>query len=340
VGGVGVEAMTGGESGLAGASVPMSVTRKLANLAGTTLPLVGLGVAIVLLWDRTVGVRELTILFVGYVVAGLGITVGYHRLFTHRSFQTSRALRYVFAVCGQFAVEGNVVSWVANHRKHHQFSDRSGDPHSPHADRGEGLLETLKGLWHAHMGWLFDDAAVADRRRYAPDLIDDRGLRVIAALFVPMVFLSLLVPGIVGWAWIGGWYGFLAGVVWGGAIRILLLHHVTWSINSICHCWGRRRFSVSDESRNVWWLSWLSFGESWHHNHHAFPSSAFHGLRVLEIDPGGWLIRGLERCGLAWRVVRIPTERQAAKLLPAVDSFASSGQTRRQPRPAKSHSPR
>jgi stearoyl-CoA desaturase (delta-9 desaturase) len=308
--------MSGDEFGLAGANAAMSVTRKLANLAGTTLPLVGLGVAIVLLWDRMVGVRELTILFVGYALAGLGITVGYHRMFTHRSFQTFRVVRYAFAICGQFAVEGNVVSWVANHRKHHQFSDRSGDPHSPHADRGEGFTESLKGLWHAHTGWLFDADAVADRRRYAPDLIDDQGLRIIAALFVPIVFLSLLVPALVGWMWIGGRYGFLAGLVWGGAIRILLLHHVTWSINSICHFWGRRRFSVSDESRNVWWLSWLSFGESWHHNHHAFPSSAFHGLRRLEIDPGGWLIRGLESCGLAWRVVRIPPERQAGKLLP------------------------
>ena len=209
--------------------------------------------------------------------------------------------------------EGTVVTWVANHRKHHQFSDRPGDPHSPHADYGDGFVEGLRGLWHAHTGWLFDDDAAADRNRYAKDLVDDRGLRLIGWLFVPIVVLSLLVPALVGWAWIGGWYGFLAGLVWGGAIRILLLHHVTWSINSICHFWGRRRFAVRDESRNVWWLSWLSFGESWHNNHHAFPSSAFHGLRTGEIDPGGWLIRALEACGLAWRVVRIPPDRQTAK---------------------------
>jgi stearoyl-CoA desaturase (Delta-9 desaturase) len=291
----------------------MSVARRLGNLAGTVLPLVGLVVAIVLLWDRMVGVRELTILFVGYLLAGLGITVGYHRLFTHRSFQTSRAVRYAFAILGQFAVEGNVVSWVANHRKHHQFADRSGDPHSPHADRGEGFVEGLKGLWHAHTGWLFDADATADPTRYAKDLLEDRGLRVISWLFVPMVGLSLIIPGLVGWAWIGGRYGFLAGLVWGGAVRILLLHHVTWSINSICHYWGRRRFAVRDESRNVWWLAWLSFGESWHNNHHAFPTSAFHGLRRTEIDPGGWLIWALERAGLVWQVVRIPTHRQALK---------------------------
>ena len=136
---------------------------------------------------------------------------------------------------------------------------------------------------------------------------------MIGWLFVPIVALSILLPGVAGWWWIGGRYGFFAGLVWGGAVRILLLHHVTWSINSICHYWGRRRFPVQDESRNVWWLSWLSFGESWHNNHHAFPSAAFHGLRPGEIDPGGWVIRGLERCGLAWRVVRIPPEKQAIR---------------------------
>ena len=288
--------------------------RRLGNLLGAVLPLVGLVVAVVLLWDRMVGPRELTILAVGYLLAGIGITVGYHRLFTHRSFQTFSGVRYAFAILGQLAVQGNVVTWVANHRKHHQFADRSGDPHSPHADRGEGFVEGARGLWHAHTGWLFDPAATADPNRYAKDLLDDRGLRVIAWLFAPMVLLSLGVPALIGWAWIGGRYGFLAGLVWGGAVRIFLLHHVTWSINSICHYWGRRRFVVRDESRNVWWLAWVSFGESWHNNHHAFPSSAFHGLTRAEIDPGGWLIRALERSGLAWQVVRIPQHRQALKL--------------------------
>jgi stearoyl-CoA desaturase (delta-9 desaturase) len=306
---------TASEAGIGhGIGAGMSRARKSANLAGTVLPLVGLVVAIALLWDRMVGPRELAIMFVGYVLAGIGITVGYHRLFTHRSFQTYRWVRYAFAVLGQCAVEGNVVSWVANHRKHHQFSDQNGDPHSPHAGYGEGVVEAIKGLWHAHTGWLFDDDASAERSRYAKDLVEDKGLKVIAGLFVPIVLLSLAIPGLVGWVWIGGRYGFLAGLVWGGAVRILLLHHVTWSINSICHYWGRKRFSSPDESRNVWWLSWLSFGESWHNNHHAFPSSAFHGLRGLEVDPGGWVIWLLERCGLAWRVVRIPPRKQAMKL--------------------------
>jgi stearoyl-CoA desaturase (delta-9 desaturase) len=284
------------------------------NLLGIGLPLVGLIAAVALLWDHGVGFAALAILAVGYVLTGVGITVGYHRLFTHRAFETYPSVRYTFAVLGQMGVEGDVVTWVADHRKHHQFSDRDGDPHSPHAGYGEGALETVKGLWHAHTGWIFVAAGRADRARYAKDLMQDRGLRVIARLFLPTVIVSLLVPALAGWALIGGWYGFVSGLVWGGAVRIFLLHHVTWSINSICHLWGRRRFESPDESRNVWWLSWISFGESWHNNHHAFPSSAFHGLRSFELDPGGWVIWTLEKCGLAWHVVRIPLDRQATKL--------------------------
>ena len=187
-----------------------------------------------------VGLTELGILLVGYLITGVGITVGFHRLFTHRSFQTSRALRYTFAVLGEMAVEGDVLAWVADHRKHHRFSDRTGDPHSPHVGFGDGALEGLKGLWHAHTGWLFSQAGRADRDKYAKDLVADPGLSLIARLFLPIVIASLLLPAVVGWLLLGGWYGFVAGLVWGGAIRIFLLHHVTFSINSICHVWGRR----------------------------------------------------------------------------------------------------
>jgi len=292
----------------------MTRTHKLINLTGIVLPFVGLVVAVVVLWERMVGPTELAILAVGYLLTGAGITVGYHRLFTHRSFETYRGVRYTFAVLGQMAVEGDVLAWVSDHRKHHQFSDQEGDPHSPHAGFGDGVVAALRGLWHAHTGWLFSAAGRADHSRYAKDLLRDRGLRVIAKLFLPLVLFSLAVPAVAGWLLIGGWYGFFAGLFWGGAVRIFLLHHVTFSINSICHFWGRRRFVSRDESRNVWWLSWLSFGESWHNNHHAFPTSAFHGLRRTEIDPGGWLIWLLERVGLAWNVVRIPPEYQARKL--------------------------
>jgi stearoyl-CoA desaturase (delta-9 desaturase) len=288
---------------------------RIANLVGITAPLLGLLLAVVLLWDRMVGPTELAILAVGYVLTGVGITVGFHRLFTHRSFQTYAVVRYTFAVLGQMGVQGDVVTWVADHRKHHQFSDREGDPHSPHAGHGDGVLGAFRGLYHAHLGWLLVSAGRADKARYAKDLVQDRGMQVIAKLFVPLVFASLLIPAVISWLIIGGWYGFLGGLIWGGAVRIFLLHHVTWSINSICHFLGRRRFEAGDESRNVWWLSWISFGESWHNNHHAFPTSAFHGLSRLEIDPGGWLIRALERTGLAWKVTRVTPERQQARAI-------------------------
>jgi stearoyl-CoA desaturase (delta-9 desaturase) len=301
----------------------VSLSHKLVNLLGIAAPLAGLALAVVLLWDRMVGPTELAILAVGYVLTGIGITVGFHRLFTHRSFQTYRVVRWAFAVLGQMGVQSDVITWVADHRKHHQYSDHDGDPHSPHGF-GPGISGALRGLWHAHVGWLFEASGRADRQRYAKDLLADRGMRVIARLCFPIVLLSLLIPALVSWALIGGWYGFLAGLVWGGAVRIFLLHHVTWSINSICHFLGRRRFDSGDESRNVWWLSWISFGESWHNNHHAFPTSAFHGLRRVEIDPGGWLILALERTGLAWKVTRIAPERQQARLQRAVSRPALS----------------
>jgi stearoyl-CoA desaturase (delta-9 desaturase) len=293
----------------------VSGTHKTINLIGIVGPLVGLLVAIGLLWGRMVGPTELAMLAVGYLLTGLGVTVGFHRLFTHRSFQTYPAVRYAFAVLGQLAIEGNVITWVADHRKHHRFSDHEGDPHSPHAGFGDGVWEALRGLWHAHTGWLFSLEGRAEQARYAKDLLQDRGMRIIAKLFLPMMLASLLIPALIGWALIGGWYGFLAGLVWGGAIRIFLLHHITFSINSICHFWGRRRFRCEDESRNVWWLSWISFGESWHNNHHAFPTSASHGLRLRELDPGALAIWAMEKLGLAWQVVRIPPEKQSRKLV-------------------------
>jgi stearoyl-CoA desaturase (delta-9 desaturase) len=301
----------------------VSLSHKIINLLGITAPLGGLVLAVVLLWDRMVGPTELAILAVGYVLTGVGVTGGFHRLFTHRSFHTYRAVRWAFAVLGEMSVESDVITWVADHRKHHQYSDRDGDPHSPHGF-GTGIAAALRGLGHAHVGWLFKAAGRADKQRYAKDLIADRGMRIIARLFLPIVLVSLLIPALVSWALIGGWYGFVAGLVWGGAVRILLLHHVTFSINSICHFVGRRRFESGDESRNVWWLSWISFGESWHNNHHAFPTSAFHGLRHLELDPGGWLILALERTRLAWKVTRVAPERQQARLLSVASGSALS----------------
>jgi stearoyl-CoA desaturase (Delta-9 desaturase) len=297
----------------------MSRTHKIANLAGVVLPFVGLIAAIALLWHRWVGPTELALLAVGYVLTGVGVTVGYHRLFTHRAFQTRRWVRWTFAILGSMAVEGPILAWVADHRKHHQFSDVEGDPHSPHVGGGSGFMAALRNLSHAHVGWLFVAEGRADVKKYAPDLLAERGLRVIHKLFGVWLAISLIVPFVIGYAIAGTWQGAFTALLWGGAIRIFLLHHVTFSINSVCHFWGRRNFTSTDESRNVWLLSLISFGESWHNNHHAFPSSAFHGLRRLEaaMDPGGWVITGLEKLGLAWKVVRIPRERQASKSIVA-----------------------
>jgi stearoyl-CoA desaturase (Delta-9 desaturase) len=297
------------------------VTRahKLANLLGVTLPFVGLIAAIGLLWNTWVGWTDLGLLAVGYLLTGVGVTVGYHRLFTHRAFQTKQWVRWTFAILGSMAVEGPLLAWVADHRKHHQFSDVEGDPHSPHVGGGNGFFAAAKNLFHAHVGWLFVHEGRADIAKYVPDLIAERGMKTINKLFAVWLAVSLVVPALIGFAIAGTWQGALTALLWGGAIRIFLLHHVTFSINSICHFWGRRNFRSSDESRNVWVLSLLSFGESWHNNHHAFPSSAFHGLRRFEaaLDPGGWVITGLEKLGLAWKVVRIPRERQASKSLAA-----------------------
>jgi stearoyl-CoA desaturase (Delta-9 desaturase) len=208
-----------------------------------------------------------------------------------------------------------VIKWVADHRKHHVFTDEEGDPHSPHGS-GPGVWGALTGLWHAHVGWLFNTVGQADRRRYATDLLEDRGMRKIDAWEKPLIVVSLMIPFLIGLAVKQTLTGALITLMWGGLVRVFLLHHATFSINSICHFFGRRRFDTEDRSTNVAWLSLATLGESWHNNHHAFPRSAFHGLRRREIDLGGLFIRTLERLGLAWQVVRISPERQRQKAAP------------------------
>jgi stearoyl-CoA desaturase (delta-9 desaturase) len=294
----------------------LSRTHKIVNLIGVTLPFAALIAAIALLWNRAIGPLELGLMIGLYVITCLGVTLGYHRMFTHRAFESSRTFRTLIAVLGSMAVEGSVITWVADHRKHHAFTDREGDPHSPHL-RGPGLWGALRGLWHAHIGWLFDTVGTADRERFAPDLVKDRALRIVDKLFFLWITLSLGIPFAIGWIVGGGLGAALTALLWGGLVRVFLLHHVTWSINSICHFFGRKRFDVEDESRNVFWLAPLSMGEAWHHNHHAFPTSAFHGLRWWEklADPTGLLIALLEKLGLVWNVVRVSPERQAQKLV-------------------------
>jgi|SRR5579884_829933 len=292
----------------------MTRAHKITNLFAVSLPFAALVTAIVLLWNNGVGPLEIGLMVGLYVTTCLGTTLGYHRMFTHRSFESSRAFRTFIAVLGSMAVEGSVITWVADHRKHHAFTDHEGDPHSPHLS-GPGFWGGVKGLWHAHIGWLFETVGQADRERFAPDMVADRMLRIVDKTFFFWVALSFTIPFALGWA-IGGSLGSaLSALLWGGLVRVFFLHHITWSVNSICHFFGRRRFEVDDESRNVFWLAPLSMGEGWHHNHHAFPTSAFHGLRFWEriSDPTGLVILLLEKLGVIWNVVRISPERQAAK---------------------------
>jgi stearoyl-CoA desaturase (Delta-9 desaturase) len=292
----------------------MTRAHRISNLVAVFLPIAAFLAAIVLLWHRAVGWTDLAIMLVLYVLTGLGVTVGYHRLLTHRAFETSGWMRAVLAAIGSMAVQGPVISWVADHRKHHAFTDEDGDPHSPHTGHGGGLLGGVKGLYHAHVGWMFSGHGRAELERFAPDLVRDHRLRVIDRTFLAWVALGLAIPFALGWGIAGSLEGGLTALLWGGLVRIFLLHHVTWSINSVCHFFGRRRFATEDESRNVFWLALPSFGEAWHHNHHAFPTSAFHGLKRWELDPSAAVIVALEKLGLIWNVVRVPGERQRAKL--------------------------
>jgi stearoyl-CoA desaturase (delta-9 desaturase) len=285
-------------------------TERYVNLAGVVLPFVGVVVAIVLLWNHGVDAIDLGILGVMYLVTAVGVTVGYHRLLTHRAFRTYPWLERTFAVMGSLSVQGSVLDWVADHRKHHAHTDAEGDPHSPHVGHGSGL----RGLLYAHMGWLLETQGQSDWKKYASELYEDPAMRKIGRRFPVLVAVSLLVPTIAGFVLHGFTLsGALQGYIWGGLVRIFLVHHVTWSVNSVCHYFGSRRFDIEDRSTNVSWLAVLSLGESWHHNHHAFPRSAYHGLRWWEIDLSGLLIALMARVGLAWDVVRITPERQRAK---------------------------
>jgi stearoyl-CoA desaturase (delta-9 desaturase) len=290
----------------------MKRAERLANLAGVVVPFVGVLVAIVLLWQSWVDVTDLVVLGVMYFLTAFGVTVGFHRLMTHRAFQTKPWVTRTFARLGQLSVEGSVLDWVADHRKHHAHTDKEGDPHSPHVGHSSGFA----GLWYAHMGWLTDSQGQADWKRYARELYEDPKMRKIGKQFPLYVLASLLIPTVLGFVLHGfTWEGALRGYVWGGLVRIFLVHHVTWSVNSICHFYGTRRFDIEDHSTNNVWLAIPSLGESWHHNHHAFPRSATHGLKRGEIDLSALLIRGMAKVGLAWDVVSIPAERQDAKLL-------------------------
>ena len=286
--------------------------QRVALLVLTIGPFAGFVAALALLWGHGLSVVDLGVLVVFYVLSGLGITVGYHRLLTHRSFRASRPVRATFAVAGSLAIEGSVISWVAAHRRHHAFADVEGDPHSPHLGEEEGVVGMLKGLWHAHVGWLFDEEKTSIER-WAPDLLKDPVMTRIDRLFPALAAVSLVLPAVVGFAFTGTLWGAITAFLWGGLARVFLLHHMTWSVNSICHYFGKRPFETTDLSTNNWPLALLSFGESWHNNHHAFPTSAIHGLDRWQVDPSGFVIRALERMGLASDVKRVTREQQSSK---------------------------
>jgi stearoyl-CoA desaturase (delta-9 desaturase) len=290
----------------------MSRLERNANLVAVFGPFVALAVIAPLAWRSDVlGWTDIAIFAFMYIVSAFGITIGFHRLLTHRAFQTHKALEYAFAIVGSLAVQGRVIDWVADHRKHHAHTDEEGDPHSPHAGQGAGIRGALRGLYHAHVGWLFSEQGRARADKYARDLYEDPGMRRIHRNFHWIVLSTFAIPFLLGFALTQSLHGALTALLWGGLVRVSLLHHVTWSINSVCHFFGRRRFATDDYSTNVFWLAIPSLGEAWHHNHHAFPRSAFHGLRRWEIDVSGLVIRGLRRTGLIWNVVEITPQRQA-----------------------------
>ena len=293
----------------------MTAAEKAANLGAVVVPFGATIAAIALLWNSLVSPADLAIALAMYLVTAVGITVGYHRLLTHRSFQTPKPLEYLFAVLGSMAVQGPVMSWVADHRKHHAHTDKDGDPHSPHVGHAGGARGVLAGLWHAHTGWLISTQGRADWKRYAADLYEDPGMRLISRHFVPLVLVGLAIPALAGYLVSGTLAGAATGLLWGGLVRIFFVHHVTWSVNSVCHFLGSRRFDTDDHSTNVFWLALPSLGESWHHNHHAFPRSAVHGLRRWELDPSAIVISTMEKLGLARNVIRISPERQAQRTL-------------------------
>jgi stearoyl-CoA desaturase (delta-9 desaturase) len=279
----------------------------------TVVPFIALGIVCWQVWNDLLHWSDVAVFLIMYLLTALGVTVGFHRYFTHRSFATSKPIRAVLGILGSAAIEGPVISWVADHRKHHAFSDQEGDPHSPHVGHAGGWRGTLSGLAHAHVGWLFIHTQRGAKDRYAPDLMKDPIVRWVDRNFLWWALGGLAASFALGYALGGTFSAALTGLLWGGAVRMLVVHHVTYSINSLCHFFGRRDYVTGDESRNLRWLSLFSLGESWHNNHHAFPTSAFHGLRWHELDVSGLVIRTMERLGLVWDVKRVDPARQARK---------------------------
>jgi stearoyl-CoA desaturase (delta-9 desaturase) len=289
------------------------IVDRVATGVMTIVPALALMWAVRSAWGGALRWHDLVVFAITYLLTGIGITVGFHRLLTHRSFATYPLARGVLAALGSAAAEGPVIEWVAQHRQHHAFSDQEGDPHSPHTGHASGWRSAARGLLHAHLGWVFGMDGVASERRYAPDLLADPVVGFVDRTFLVWVLAGLAVPFALGMALSGSVSGGLTGLLWGGVVRIFCLHHATFSINSLCHFFGAKPYETGDESRNVAWLALPTLGEAWHNNHHAFPTSARHGLGRWQVDPSAAVIGLLERAGLAWDVVRISPERRLAR---------------------------
>ncbi|MFN4261306.1 MAG: acyl-CoA desaturase [Gemmataceae bacterium] len=278
----------------------------MVNLLGVVVPFLGLVAAVVLLWGRGFSWVDLGLLLGMYILTAVGITVGFHRLFAHHSFETNRVVQFLLGILGSMAIEGPLLKWVAMHRRHHQYSDQPDDPHSPHY-QGHKVLGVLRGLWHAHIGWILEPDP-PNLSHYVKDLRQSSMLRTVSALFPVWLTISLLIPTVLGGLLTGSWMGALFGLLWGGLARVCLVHHVTWSVNSVCHLWGSQPFPSHDHSRNNFLFGVLALGEGWHNNHHAFSTSARHGLRWWQMDVAYWIICILAVLGLAWNV-KVPARR-------------------------------
>jgi stearoyl-CoA desaturase (Delta-9 desaturase) len=284
-------------------SLEKPIQQKIAVIISVVVPLISVFVAIWTLWERLVDWQDITIMLVGYVLTALGITIGFHRMLTHRSFDAHPAVRFTFMALGSAALQGPCADWASIHIKHHAHTDEDDDPHSP-----------LHGFFHSHLGWLVTGKN-ADFETYGKWMLKDPLVMFVNRTWYVWVLLGLLIPYA-----LGGW----TGLLWGGLVRIFLLNHVTWSVNSVCHTFGNKMFKTEDESRNNWLVGLLAMGEGWHNNHHAFPRSAFHGMRWYQFDFSSYVIWTMEKLGLVWNVQRVPPERQAARLARASAPTASA----------------
>ena len=291
------------------------IVDRVATGVMTVVPALALVWAVLSAWGGSLRWPDVVVFAITYLLTGIGVTVGFHRLLTHRSFATYPLARGALAALGSAAAEGPVIEWVAQHRMHHAYSDHPGDPHSPHIGGGSGWQRAARGLMHAHMGWIFGMDGVASERRYAPDLLADPVVGFVDKTFIIWVLAGLALPFGLGVLLTGTLAGGLTGLLWGGVVRIFCLHHATFSINSLCHFFGTRSYETGDQSRNLAWLALPTLGEAWHNNPHAFPTSARHGLGRWQLDPSAAVICSLERCGLAWDVVRISPERRVARAI-------------------------